>query len=375
MDVLSKGKFSDGILWVGGAYEEIFCNLERSCAIPFKTGRHCYVHEAIWRGCCLKIPEFPNWAIPGETRIFLVHKGNYKNTSRGRIFGYFVLERIEIIQPENRAIIKKYKSGASSVPISNHDTLFEHRFAYGHRLKPGSIYIVDALSAQVTDTFKKELDKVTPPIWPAYIATVGAGAQLLIRKNGENLFRNVVCKIHAPGGIGPISVITGISSSRISKGKIPSGLSSLAKLRGELVVFNNPPLFVNCPDAAFRGLRRMDGDSLIDQIIKGNHNPIIHYYLDEEKLSDREIAIARIAEEAKVNRSLSQRIISIVPEIIADELKSKGIFMLRGFGTFKVVDRKARAGINPKTRAKITIPAQKAVRFKTAKKLKNKVKT
>lgn len=43
---------------------------------------------------------------------------------------------------------------------------------------------------------------------------------------------------------------------------------------------------------------------------------------------------------------------------------------LTGVGTFEVAERKSRAGVNPKTLEKITIPARKVVKFKVSKKLK-----
>jgi len=44
-----------------------------------------------------------------------------------------------------------------------------------------------------------------------------------------------------------------------------------------------------------------------------------------------------------------------------------------GFGTFRVVKRAARAGINPKTGEKIQIAAKTAPKFKAAKALKDAV--
>lgn len=40
---------------------------------------------------------------------------------------------------------------------------------------------------------------------------------------------------------------------------------------------------------------------------------------------------------------------------------------LIGFGTFKVVRRKARTGVNPRTGEKIKIPAKNVVKFKAGK--------
>jgi len=45
-----------------------------------------------------------------------------------------------------------------------------------------------------------------------------------------------------------------------------------------------------------------------------------------------------------------------------------------GFGTFRVMKRAARAGINPKTGEKIQIPAKTAPKFKAGKLLKEAVK-
>ena len=47
---------------------------------------------------------------------------------------------------------------------------------------------------------------------------------------------------------------------------------------------------------------------------------------------------------------------------------------LVGFGSFKVVERKARMGMNPQTKKKIEIPATKVVRFKPGSDIENAVK-
>jgi DNA-binding protein HU-beta len=48
--------------------------------------------------------------------------------------------------------------------------------------------------------------------------------------------------------------------------------------------------------------------------------------------------------------------------IIKANLK-KGDVAITGFGSFKVVKRKARKGRNPRTGKELTIPARKAVKF------------
>ncbi|MBI2450913.1 MAG: HU family DNA-binding protein [Parcubacteria group bacterium] len=47
---------------------------------------------------------------------------------------------------------------------------------------------------------------------------------------------------------------------------------------------------------------------------------------------------------------------------------------ISGFGTFKVTKRAARQGVNPRTGAKISIPAMNVPKFKAGKGLKEAVK-
>ncbi|MCD6115109.1 HU family DNA-binding protein [bacterium] len=59
---------------------------------------------------------------------------------------------------------------------------------------------------------------------------------------------------------------------------------------------------------------------------------------------------------------------------ITKALKKGEDVVLTGFGTFRVVKRKARTGRNPQTGATIKIPAAKVPRFKAGKSLKEAVK-
>ena len=59
--------------------------------------------------------------------------------------------------------------------------------------------------------------------------------------------------------------------------------------------------------------------------------------------------------------------------IFAATLKKGDSLSIAGFGSFKIVDRKARKGRNPRTGEEITIPATKAVKFTPAKALKESV--
>ncbi|MFO7810723.1 MAG: HU family DNA-binding protein [Candidatus Delongbacteria bacterium] len=60
-------------------------------------------------------------------------------------------------------------------------------------------------------------------------------------------------------------------------------------------------------------------------------------------------------------------------EVIKESLKEDFVIELRGFGTFKVVERAARIAYKPKGREKLEIPAKKVPVFKAVKSLKEKV--
>lgn len=73
------------------------------------------------------------------------------------------------------------------------------------------------------------------------------------------------------------------------------------------------------------------------------------------------------------SKATAERAVEAVIESIKGGLKKGKAVQLVGFGTFKVVNRKARLGINPKTGAKIKIKASKGVKFGAGKDLKSKL--
>ena len=83
-----------------------------------------------------------------------------------------------------------------------------------------------------------------------------------------------------------------------------------------------------------------------------------------------------INEVAKVvsTKKEAQAAVDCVMDSIAKTLKKGNPVTLVGFGTFKVVKRKARKGRNPQTGAEIKISASKAPKFVAGKALKDAVK-
>ena len=76
----------------------------------------------------------------------------------------------------------------------------------------------------------------------------------------------------------------------------------------------------------------------------------------------------------ETSKAAAEKSVAAVIESIAGALKKGQSVQLIGFGTFKVVSRKARTGVNPKTKEKIKIKASKSVKFGPGKELKSKLK-
>lgn len=76
--------------------------------------------------------------------------------------------------------------------------------------------------------------------------------------------------------------------------------------------------------------------------------------------------VNEIAAKAQLNKVDAKKALDAVLESISQALANEDKVQLIGFGTFAVVEKPERSGINPKTKEKITIPARKVVKFKPA---------
>lgn len=355
----------DGMLWVG-------------------HGPHTYervkefVAEAQLRGCCRQLPFVPSWVEFGKTKIFLAHRDGrqsprrahrdrHQSLSRGSLFGYFVLHRIEIITKDAAARSLRAKRRAGSLwphdmspyvdraeqwwrqklswgeiqirlrrefqqrhardvargrtvkrpkrwpfgkeledalkeaikKVIEHaledfvkDWLDRHKQgcfpsrestrAEGERMcsfrkEPGSIYAVDALCAAIYDTYRRRLQE--------YIARGSKTSSA----SGHNLVEDLRQEMSATwrGWLrrkrshrwkiehlleqykGPFreAVESFLPKGWQPKYRLDGRLRGKAVQYGELVVFNRPfPVFDRAPQAAFRGILRVEGDALIKQI-------------------------------------------------------------------------------------------------------------
>lgn len=74
-----------------------------------------------------------------------------------------------------------------------------------------------------------------------------------------------------------------------------------------------------------------------------------------------------------VTKKQAGEILDAVFDYIGSALVDGDRVQVPGFGTFQISERAERQGLNPKTKAPITIPASKGVRFKPGKALKDSV--
>ena len=74
--------------------------------------------------------------------------------------------------------------------------------------------------------------------------------------------------------------------------------------------------------------------------------------------------VAAVAQKAELSKKDAEKAVAAVTAAITDALCAGDKVQLVGFGTFEVSERAARTGINPSTKATITIPAKKVAKFR-----------
>ena len=83
--------------------------------------------------------------------------------------------------------------------------------------------------------------------------------------------------------------------------------------------------------------------------------------------------IEAIAQQAGLTKTDAGKAVDAFTAVVKDALKSGDSIALVGFGTFKVAERAARQGLNPRTKEAIKIPAARVPKFTAGKTLKDAV--
>ena len=83
--------------------------------------------------------------------------------------------------------------------------------------------------------------------------------------------------------------------------------------------------------------------------------------------------VSAMAERLGASKKYSEEALTVALDQITAALAEGEKVQLVGFGSFEVRERAPRIGRNPRTKEEVTIPASKAVQFKSGKVLKRAV--
>lgn len=83
--------------------------------------------------------------------------------------------------------------------------------------------------------------------------------------------------------------------------------------------------------------------------------------------------VESMAKISKLPKAACKHVLEAFITAVGQSLKQNKTVVLTGFGTFSVIKRKARTGVNPATGKKMQIPAKKVPKFKPGKALRSAV--
>jgi DNA-binding protein HU-beta len=89
----------------------------------------------------------------------------------------------------------------------------------------------------------------------------------------------------------------------------------------------------------------------------------VNFFLQELPMNKADL-VRQMAQDAGISQDAARKALEGMVGAISGAIGRRERVSLVGFGTFSVVDRKARNGRNPGTGKAITIPAKKLVKFK-----------
>lgn len=84
--------------------------------------------------------------------------------------------------------------------------------------------------------------------------------------------------------------------------------------------------------------------------------------------------VESMAKITKMPKSTCKDCLEAFIAVVSSALKQNKSVVLTSFGTFKVLKRRSRVGVNPATGKKMTIPAKKVPKFSAGKALKDMVR-
>jgi integration host factor subunit beta len=83
--------------------------------------------------------------------------------------------------------------------------------------------------------------------------------------------------------------------------------------------------------------------------------------------------VSKVSSRIKLSKKEAEVVINAITQSISDSLADGNKVEIRGFGSFRIRDRKARTARNPKSRAVVEVPAKRVPFFKAGNDLKRMV--
>ena len=83
--------------------------------------------------------------------------------------------------------------------------------------------------------------------------------------------------------------------------------------------------------------------------------------------------VEKLVNKNKLSRKQAIDVINAITQSISDSLAGGNKVEIRGFGSFRIRERKARVAYNPRSRVEVKVPAKKVPFFKPGNDLKKMV--
>ncbi len=106
-----------------------------------------------------------------------------------------------------------------------------------------------------------------------------------------------------------------------------------------------------------------------------SHSIRMHHRLCERMVGDmtRASLISEVAARTGKTKSVVAAVVQTTVEAIAEALVRGEAVQVHGLGAFSIVQRAAKKGRNPRTGAAVLIPTRRGVRFRVAKRVRERL--
>ena len=107
-------------------------------------------------------------------------------------------------------------------------------------------------------------------------------------------------------------------------------------------------------------------------MIEYTYEYAIIYFLGDLRMTKAEL-VEKVSGQINLTKKQTEVVVNTVFQSITDSLSDGKKVELRGFGSFRIRERNARVGRNPKSGAQVDVPAKRVPFFKAGKELRELV--